>query len=252
MTSRLSAYPSLRAGEREALMATFITRAGWGSRYGTGGHSIGQVGDVVLHHTPGQDGQGEWNEAVAQVQAIEYGHVVKNGWSAIGYTWLVSGDYAFEGRGFGRSGAHAPGANSSSIGIAFILDGRYRAPTNVEWATAAAVVRRAVLEGHLSRSWQVQGHRDWVATECPARLIYDSLGSLRAAVDGSLPDEGELTVAQIDELRAAIGTLTGKVDRLSDAVWAYEQWARARFEAGEAQDVAAEAAADRRHAERRP
>lgn len=168
-------------------MTEFVSRKQWGSQYGTAGHIIGPVNKAVCHHTPGQDGMGDYTRALAEVRRIEKNHVEGNGWSAIGYTWLVSGQYAFEGRGFGRSGAHAPGANSSSVGIAFLLDARDRQPTPIEWHTAAEVVRAGINGGWITSVWGAYGHRDFVATLCPGELIYGSLQALLDAFNNPLP-----------------------------------------------------------------
>lgn len=169
-------------------MTQFVPRSEWNDRGNPkAGYEIGKVSTVVIHHTPGQDGGGVYGTALYQVRQIRNSHIDVNGWADIGYTFLVSGDYVFEGRGFGRSGAHAPGANSSSIGIAFILDGRYREPTQVEWASAKWICDQAVQQGWLSPDYQVTGHRDWVSTECPAALVYNNLHKLKTATPEPTP-----------------------------------------------------------------
>lgn len=135
---------------------------------------MGVVSQAVVHHTPGQDPAG-YDQAVAEMRAILAGHLA-NSWGDIGYTWVVWDRYAFEARGFGRTGAHAPGVNSSSIGIAYLLDGRYRLPTAVEWATGRDIMARAGAEGYATPGYTVSGHRDHVATECPGGLVYAALG----------------------------------------------------------------------------
>jgi peptidoglycan recognition protein len=55
------------------------------------------------------------------VQGFQDYHMDSNGWSDIGYNFLVGGDgNIYEGRGWERVGAHAPGYNSNSMGICFI------------------------------------------------------------------------------------------------------------------------------------
>jgi len=186
-------------------MTTFVSREAWGSQYGTGGYSIGPVNQVVSHHTPNQDAHGDYNRALELVQQIEQQHV-NQGWSAIGYTWLVTDGYAFEGRGWGRSGAHSPGANSTSIGVAFLVDGRYRTPMPGEYQAVADVIREGQRLGRLSYDYQ-WGHRDFVATACPGDLIYANLNTIRHYVDNTtpyIPGDNEVTEA---ELRAALQPL---------------------------------------------
>jgi N-acetylmuramoyl-L-alanine amidase len=169
-------------------MPQWISHAQWGSTHGTSGNAywIGQGSDYyVCHHTPDQDGLGQWDQAVAEAQSVERGHV-RNGWGGVGYTYMVSGDYIFEGRTFGYSGAHAPGANSNSVGVAFLLDGRNRQPTDTEWNSAAAIAQRGVDEGWLVSGFTTTGHRFWVATECPAAFVQGNLNKLRQAMAGGI------------------------------------------------------------------
>lgn len=166
-------------------MAIFVSREEWGSS-GQGGRYIGAHSEyAVLHHTPNQDGLGHYETALAEMYDIEAGHMAQ-GWGGVGYTYVISGPYAFEGRGYGQSGAHAPGANSNSVGMAFLLDARYRAPTAEEWNTAAAVAQRGVDKSWLIPNFATTGHRDWVATECPAHHIYIDLSHLRTAMNGGV------------------------------------------------------------------
>lgn len=163
-------------------MPQFVPRSETGLR--AAGNYIGKYSEyAVLHHTPDQDGQGDYQTALYELRRIEGWHL-GNGWSGIGYTYIISGDYAFEGRGYGYSGAHAPGANSNSVGMAFLLDSRDRAPTATEWRTAAAVAQRGVDDGWLTAGFATTGHRDWVATECPAHYVYIDLAHLRNAMNG--------------------------------------------------------------------
>lgn len=160
----------------------FVTRLGWGHFGPRGGHDISatRVDLAVCHHTPGQQPT-TYREACEDLQRILSSHL-RNGWADIGYTWVVWDRYAFEGRGWGRTGAHAPGANSTSVGIAFLLDGRRRAPTPVEWQTARDVMSQGITLGHVRPGYRVTGHRDWAPTECPSQPVYDRLGDFAAAV----------------------------------------------------------------------
>lgn len=132
---------------------------------------------LVEHHTPGQDPT-SYNEALEELAQIYDSHTRVNDWSDIGYTFLIWDRYVFEGRGFGWTGAHAPGANSISIGVAFIMDGRFRSPTAVERQSYQWLVQVAQDHGFLSLSPKQTGHRDWVSTTCPGDMAYDAMGSL--------------------------------------------------------------------------
>jgi peptidoglycan recognition protein len=55
------------------------------------------------------------------VKGFQDYHMDTNGWSDIGYNFLVGGDgNIYEGRGWIRVGAHTPGYNINSMGICLI------------------------------------------------------------------------------------------------------------------------------------
>lgn len=157
-------------------MTTFVSRADWGHTGDRGGYAIpgSQVDKLVCHHTPHQD-PATYAQAIEELHQVLTGHLF-NGWGDGGYSWLVWHSFAFEMRGYLRTGAHAPGANSTSIGIAFLMDGRYRTPTATEWQSARDVMAYGVEHGYCVPSYTVSGHRDHVATACPGDLTYSRLG----------------------------------------------------------------------------
>ncbi len=172
-------------------MTIFVDRATWGhpDPKHPGGNFLGVLRQpyLVEHHTPGQDPT-TYDEALQELAQIYNSHVNGNGWQDIGYTFLVWDQYVFEGRGFGYSGAHAPGANSISIGVAFIMDGRFRSPTTTERQSYQWLVKTAQDSGYLSLNPTQTGHRDWVSTTCPGDLAYADLGTLLTPVPGQPTD----------------------------------------------------------------
>jgi len=142
-----------------------LSRAEWGAvpaRSRTKLHAD-RVTMLVLHHTTGV------YSGVGTVRAIQRFHMVDRGWADVGYNFLVAPDgTVFEGRGWGYSGAHAKGHNSSSVGVAYVGDGRQ---------PVSDVAKRAILElaeeadrrfGKLNRV----GHRDVGSTACPGDVLY--------------------------------------------------------------------------------
>lgn len=140
---------------------------------------------LVQHHTPGQDPT-TYNEAIEELHQIYAGHV-NNGWNDFGYNFLIWDQYIFEGRGFGWTGAHSPGANSISLGVAFIMDGRFRIPTNVEYQAFHDLADAGKTYGYLSTAFELTGHRDWVSTECPGQLCYDHLDDFWLSTTTPIP-----------------------------------------------------------------
>ena len=75
---------------------------------------------LFVHHSAGRDCTSV-DDCAAEVRAIQNYHMDGNGWSDIGYTFLVGGDGSiFEGRGWNVVGAHTYGFNSVGYGIDFI------------------------------------------------------------------------------------------------------------------------------------
>lgn len=183
-------------------MTVFVSRADWGHTGPRGGHILGAgyARALVIHHTPGQQ-PASYDDAVAEMRQVLRTHL-GNGWADIGYSWVVWGGYAFEGRGFFRSGAHAPGVNSTSVGVAFLLDGRRRLPTADEWQAVRDVMARAVAEGAASPGFRVTGHRDVVATECPGQPLYDRLGDYDTLAPANTPPTPPATPDEEDDLMA--------------------------------------------------
>lgn len=203
----------------------FISRANWGhpDPDNPGGYYLGvqRLKYLVQHHTPNQEPTG-LQDAYAQVLSIYRQHTQANGWQDIGYTFLVWDRYVFEGRGFGQTGAHAPGANSISIGVAFIMDGRFRKPTATEELTLRELADVAIEHGYLLEQHELTGHRDWVQTECPGQMAYDHLSDYWLVSPGPFPapepqPSEEHDVYEFDQ--RAGGPFPWKVDAIDYTPW---------------------------------
>jgi N-acetylmuramoyl-L-alanine amidase len=157
-----------------------IERAAWGAVAGRGAE-IGQVDEVVIHHF--------WRPSLAEVvpaareaqllRQVEKTHVEDNGWSGFGYSFVVfQSGRVYEGRGWGREGAHTTGENDRTIGIAFAIDGDQDEPTAEAWAAAKALIEDGVAQGHLTDDVVVSGHADYAPKSCPGRLVAPRLQEL--------------------------------------------------------------------------
>jgi N-acetylmuramoyl-L-alanine amidase len=151
-----------------------VTRAEWGARAPTSITYISQpVPRVFVHHTAGASCSTQ-AACSAEVRSIQNYHMDTNGWSDIGYNFLIGEDgNAYEGRGWDRVGAHASDYNSVALG--FSVMGTYSTtPPN---AAAQTVVQQliscGVSLGKLSSVYRLHGHRDGGCTECPGQAFYD-------------------------------------------------------------------------------
>ena len=114
-------------------------------------------------------------------------------WSDIGYSFLIGGDgRVYEGRGWGRVGAHTGGYNSVGYGVSFIGTFTSAYPNQAMIATYERFQRVSIAlickdtrmknqfcskkcaerDGHLRSSWKLCGHRDVSSTACPGTLFW--------------------------------------------------------------------------------
>lgn len=125
-----------------------------------------EINRIVCHHTA--------SKPTTTPDEIRRWHVDGNGWSDIGYHWVVylddAGDWTIApGRPEKRSGSHAKGKNSDSIGI--VVAGDYTAgplPERAEIALCAMVAAKCIEYGVSVED--VVGHREIMRegyTECP-------------------------------------------------------------------------------------
>ena len=144
----------------------FVSRREWGAAAARGSTVLqpARVTMLVLHHTTGTYAG---HQTVRSIQSFHQGPDRR--WADIGYNWLVAPDGTiFEGRGWGMQGAHARGHNASSIGVAYIGDGRQPVPDAAKFAILRVAAEGDRRFGKLRRV----GHRDVGSTVCPGDVLY--------------------------------------------------------------------------------
>lgn len=105
------------------------------------------------------------------VDEIRDWHVNGNGWSDIGYHWVITLDGSIEkGRHESRSGAHAKGHNSRSIGVCYVggVDSAMKPKDTRTDAQKEAL--HCLLIDLLKRypNAEIIGHRDVSSKACPS------------------------------------------------------------------------------------
>jgi hypothetical protein len=122
---------------------------------------------AFLHHTETRAPANSREAEKAAVRAIEAYHMDHNGWSAIGYSFLIApSGRVYQGRGFSRVGAGQAGANYGNVSIAFIGSYDTRQPP---WAARRACIQ--LLREHFTGRY-LGGHRDVNQTSCPGDALY--------------------------------------------------------------------------------
>lgn len=125
----------------------------------------------VVHHSGASEKQ--------TVREIQNYHMNHNGWSDIGYNFLVTPDgRIWEGRGWLKIGAHVAGHNTATIGVCVIGDYRSKRPSSKALDAVAWLLAEA--EDRKGRDLSIFGHRDLGSTTCPGGDLY---GWVRSELD---------------------------------------------------------------------
>jgi hypothetical protein len=187
----------------------FVTRTQWGCPTGetAGPRQSGLVSTtvthLVVHHSfePGNN-VSDW---AAAVRGIWNFHVNSNGWSDIGYNWLVDQNgVLYQGRAWigdneNTVGAHFCGTNGGTMGVCMLGNFSQIAPPEPAMATLVQILayrasRSSIMpEGQAFHAGSsrtlptICGHRDGIcATECPGNLLYPLLPQIRSRVAAAL------------------------------------------------------------------
>ena len=153
-----------------------ITRAGWGARAAnTAVLPTRPAPWVVMHHSAGA--HCTTDTACAQLMRnIQNTHIDTNGWADIGYNWCVGENgAAYEGRGWGRQGAHAPNHSSRSVGICILGKFMSTIPNAAARNAAQQLIQCGVLQGHIAANYWLIGHRQSNPTTCPGDAFFEDL-----------------------------------------------------------------------------
>lgn len=211
----------------QADMPYIVPRSEWGADEALVRHPpvyAAEVDRAFVHHTAGPNGYTR-EEAPGIVRAIMAYHVEANGWSDIGYNFLVDRfGTIYEGRAGGMDaavvGAHAGGFNTFATGVALMgtyttatpepvmidalaevlawkADIHHFHPQQVDQATSGGSTR--YVEDTVVTLDNISGHRDVSLTTCPGDGSYALLPEIRDRVRELA---GELIVNHADGLRA--------------------------------------------------
>ena len=160
----------------------YYTREQWGSRFDRGGYQIGMVSEFYVHHFGGgMRPTTSVEESMARMRSVQRTHAETNGWSDIGYSFVVDNlGNVFEGRGWGRSGAHTYGYNSKGHAAAWMGDSTVEGPSGAALAAIATVYGEGVALGHQAPGSLILAHRDRVPdTACCGDPMYGQLDRIR-------------------------------------------------------------------------
>lgn len=123
---------------------------------------------IVIHHT-GAD----IDATAAQIHEWH----LSNGWSGIGYHFVVRKDGTIErGRPIWAVGSHAYGENYHSVGIHLSGDFENAFPTMAQVEMTSMLIANLCADFYLPiDKAHVVGHCDLMATDCPGKNLYEKL-----------------------------------------------------------------------------
>lgn len=150
------------------------------------------VTHLIVHHSASPNTANDW---AAVVRSFWDFHVNGNGWSDIGYNWLIDPNgVVYTGRGNNVLGAHFCAQNTGTAGICVIGDFTNALPTPaavgsleqlLAWKTCDIDVDPLGSAFHNSSGrnlMRISGHRDGCSTACPGELFYPTLADVRTGV----------------------------------------------------------------------
>eukprot|EP00095_Tigriopus_kingsejongensis_P005663 maker-scaffold209_size256900-snap-gene-1.26 protein:Tk05663 transcript:maker-scaffold209_size256900-snap-gene-1.26-mRNA-1 annotation:"peptidoglycan recognition protein" len=164
-----------------------VSRAEWGARAPGSTTYLGDgVPYMFIHHSAGASCSSK-SECIQEVKGIQNYHMDSNGWSDIGYSFLIGGDgNVYEGRGWNKVGAHTYGFNSVGYGIDFIGTFTSTNPTQAAQDAYLQLAECGVALGHVAGSFELKGHRQTGSTECPGNTFYITIQNFPHWTDGNI------------------------------------------------------------------
>ncbi len=189
-----------------------VSRSQWGA-ISRNPAATSAVSHLVIHHEFGSNTSSDW---AARVRSIQNFHINGNGWSDIGYNFLVDPNgVIYEGRAGGDNavGAHFCGRNRNTMGVCMLGDYSSVTPTTqtqtalknlLAWKADKENINPVGSSFHYSvnRSLShIAGHRDAGCSACPGNGGYATLGGIRSGVNlllsngcsGSAPPPSDTT-----------------------------------------------------------
>lgn len=155
-----------------------VPRSQWGARAARSGRPGHSPNRITIHHTV--QGAISGPAAVRQVQGF---HQNGNGWSDIGYHFLIDRDGTiYQGNPEGLVGAHVARQNTGNLGIALIGSfDKERLGSEQQRAAANLVAHLGRKYGISVNRTNVRGHGERMATACPGDIDLNELVRLAAS-----------------------------------------------------------------------
>lgn len=163
---------------------SIISRSGWKARSAKNSYSYHNPSKITIHHT--YRPLASSFKGASTIRGIQNYHMDSNGWSDIGYHFLIgaysSGQTAiYQGRPENVLGAHTGGANTNNVGVNLIGDYDIE---NVNPNAYKVMIHTLawLCDKYGISSNRIYGHKDFKSTLCPGRKLYNLLPQIRRDV----------------------------------------------------------------------
>ncbi|XP_011497199.1 PREDICTED: peptidoglycan-recognition protein SC2-like [Ceratosolen solmsi marchali] len=160
---------------------SFIRRSEWGAtkqRDDVNPLKIKPPTHVIIHHSA-TDTCTTRAVCQAKIRAFQKYHMNDKKWKDIGYNFIIGEDgNIYEGRGWGKNGAHTIDYNNRSIGICIIGTYQNRIPNIVAIKAIKNLISYGVTTGNISNNYILIGHRQADSTSCPGEKLYQFIQTL--------------------------------------------------------------------------
>ena len=181
------------------------------------------VNEIIVHCTATRADWREGQSTTQRVAEVKRWHVDDNGWSDIGYHFLIDRDGTVApGRPESKTGAHTKGHNTGTIGVS--LFGGASSNENDQFADNFTPAQDKALRKLISeledkyspkKSIKISGHNEYSAKACPgfnARRWYEGKPP-RSIASSSTLQAGTITatVGGVGTVTAAMGGLDPSV-----------------------------------------
>ncbi|WP_176223749.1 N-acetylmuramoyl-L-alanine amidase, partial [Marivirga sericea] len=159
------------------------------------------TGNMIVHHSAGSNNTIDFTQAVRDIYIY---HTQENGWSDIGYNYLVAPNgtvYAGRDPAGGEQdqvmGAHFCGSNSNTMGICLMGNYETIEPTSELLESLESLISWKAFKDDLPvleskfhplnpELGVIAGHRDGCSTLCPGDNVYLKLQEIRENVNSQL------------------------------------------------------------------
>lgn len=181
------------------------------------------INEIIVHCTATRADWWEGKSTERKVNEVRKWHVEGNGWSDIGYHFLIDRDgTVVEGRPVATSGAHTRGHNSNSIGISlFGGHGSTKTDAFSDNFTAEQGVALQNLIDRLKTEYptiaKVSGHNEYANKACPGFQVGPWLSNRPAPAQRTSITQSR--TIQASQLTKIAGIATPVVGALGGLEW---------------------------------